>query len=282
MKQHHITVLATTVLAFSAFAQTVERVQLKDGQFTDWRKTTCSTRETKPGCTETAENITEAALEGQPAQTIQRTTSREKTDTGEVVRINETTRNALGKETGQRVVEETSQRQSDGTTSVRVVEQAPNRNGQLVVQREEQRRIREVSGTEFLIENQIRSYDHVRGQFDLTAIQTTEIRKQGDTTRTETTTRRTLGDADRLVSRVLVTETKSADGTSRRETVEYGSSLDGRMAQLSVGELKPQRKIIESTVQLPDGSSAVTREVFRLDVNGEWKAAPFNWARGQP
>jgi len=263
-------------------AQSVERIQLKDGQSAEWRKSASLTRETKPGCAETTETIVQSAIQGQPAQTIQRTTSREKTDSGETIRISEVTRNALGKDVGQRVVEETAQRQPDGTTSVRVVEQGLDARGQLAVQREEQRRIREQGATQTVIENQIRTYDHLRGRFDVTAIQTTDIRKQGDTTRTETTIRRAAGDQNRIVGRVQTTETKTAGGAVQREIVEYGQGLYDKISALSTGELKPKRKIVERRVQNPDGSSSLTREVFRLDVNGDWKPVPPNWVGDTP
>jgi hypothetical protein len=281
MKQQYITALVAITLATAAVAQTVERVQLKDGQFADWRTTTSVTREIKPGCTETTENITEAALVGQPAQTIQRTTTREKTGTGEIVRTTETTRNTFGKQTGQRLVEETTQREPDGSVSVRVIERAPNANNEVVLQREEQRRIIEVNQTTTLIESQIRSHDNLRGRFDLTAIQSTQVEKKGDTTRTETTTRRTVGDQDRVVSRVVSTETKAADGNRQRETVEYGQGLHNKMSYLTTGELKPQRKIVERTETKPGGGTVLTREIFRLDLNGEWKPVPHGWAPDQ-
>lgn len=307
MKQHRITTLAAISLAFAALArgqtphipltmetrittnangvvsaQSIERVQLKDGQYADWLKSTSVTRATKPGCAETTETIVRASTQDRPAETIQRSISREKTAAGETVRINEITRNIFGKDAGQRIIEETSQRESDGVTTVRVVEQAPNRYGQFAVQREEQRCIRELNPSRTVIENRIHTYDGIRGQFDLTGIQTTEIRRQGDAIYTETTLRRTAGDQDRVVGRVLTTETKAYDGTVRRESVEYGQGLYDKMTYMTTSDLKPQRKIVERTSQNPDGTTKFIREVFRRDLNDEWKPAPYSSTGDKP
>jgi len=307
MKQQHIAIVTVAILALvpgarglsplvpvsaetrvttnadaSVTAQTVERIQLHDGQTTDWRNITSVTRPTKTGGSETTETIVEHAARPQLSQTIQRTTHREKTGAGETVRINEITRNAFGKETSQRVVEETATRESDGATSVRIVEQATNPRGQLAVEREEQRHIRELSPSRNVIESQIRTYDHLRGRFDVTAVQNTEVRKQGDTTHAESVIRRTTGGQDRIVGRVLTTETKTDDGAAQREIVEYGQGLHDKFSYRPTGELKPQRKIVERTVQKPDGTVALKREVFRYDVNGDWKPAPHNWVGDQP
>lgn len=259
-------------------AESVERVQLKDGQHADWRTSSTVTRQIKPGCTETTQNIAQAGLQGQPAQTIQRTETREKTAAGETVRTVELTRNAFGKVVDNRVIEETSQREADGSTSIRVVEKAPDRQGNLAFQREEQRQVRTVSPTETTIESRIRSHDRLRGQVDQTAVQTTNIRTEKNTTRIETVTRRTLGDQDRVTGRSVSTETKTGDGSWQRETVEYGLGVYDRLTPLSMGELQAKIKVVERFTQKPDGSSALTREVFRRDLNGEWKPMPFGWA----
>lgn len=307
MKQQHLVILTATMLAASAgllgqtplvsvtaktqvttnadasvTAQTVERIPLRDGQTMDWRTTTSVTRPTKTGGTETTETVIERAPQQQLSQTIQRTTTSETTANGKAIRTSEITRNAFGKDTGLRVVEETAQQESDGSTVVRIVEQAADHRGQLALQREEQRRIRELNPAQTVIESQIRTYDNLRSRFDVTAVHNTEIRKQGDTTHTETTVRRTAGDQDRIVGRVLTTEMKTGDGTTRRETIEYGQGLYDKISHMTSGELKPKRKVVERVVSTLDGGQTLTREVFRLDVNGDWKPAPHDWIGDRP
>jgi hypothetical protein len=106
---------------------------------------------------------------------------------------------------------------------------------------------------------------------------TTEVRKQGDSLTAETTIRRTAADQDRVIGRVLTTETKASDGTMRREIVEYGLGLSDKLGRMATGDPTPQRKIVERTFQNPDGARSFKREVFRLDVNGDWKPVPYNW-----
>lgn len=263
-------------------AQTIERVPLKDGQYAPWRTIHSVTREIKPGLTETVRNIVQTSLQGQPAQTIQSTQTREKTADTEICRTTEITTNAFGKVADVRIIEETTQRQPDGSLLVRVVEQGRNVHGEMTFQQEQQRRIQTISPTDTQMETRIRSFDHLRGRIDETAVQTTRIHTEKEIIRAETITRRTVGDQDRLVGRSISTETRKPDGSWQRETIEYGLGLYDRLTPPGSGELQLKRKIIERYTQQPDGSHQRIREVFRCDLNGEWKPMPFGWAGDQP
>lgn len=263
-------------------AQTVERLHLPDGRVVPWRQRTSLTRQTQPGRTETSETVIQPAFEGQPAQQIERNIVHEKTEQGEIARLHEVTRNAAGKELTQRLVEEITEKAADGTVAIRITEHAPNLRGELVLQREEQRRIRPLSANETVVENRIRTYDPLRGRFDETAVEQTEIRKQGATTIMDTIIRRTAGDQNRTVGRVQTRQTQTGDGATRREIVEYGQGLYDRLCPLPTGELKPMRKIIEQITPGTDGTVTLKREVFRLDVNGEWKPVPPHWVGDLP
>jgi hypothetical protein len=91
-----------------------------------------------------------------------------------------------------------------------------------------------------------------------------------------------VADQDRVVGRVLATESKGNDGAVRRETIEYGQGLYDQISRLNTSDLQPRRKIVEWIVPKPDGASSFVREVFRLDVNGEWKPVPYNWVGDRP
>ena len=266
----------------SVRAESVQRVQLKDGQLADWRTVTRVTRETQPGRVETTETVVQQALKGQPAQTAEKTCVREKTAEGEVSRVTELIRNPYGKIVERNVIDETSRREADGSLSVRIVEQRANVQGELAVQREEQRRVRPLSATDTAVESQIRSFDRLRGEFGVTAVQTTQIHTDNNVTRSDTVTRNTVGGQDRVVSRVLTTEIKAADGTQQRETIEYGMGLYDQMTPNLTEELQPRRKTVERVVKQPDGSTQLIRDVYRRDVNGDWQPVPFDWAISRP
>jgi hypothetical protein len=79
-----------------------------------------------------------------------------------------------------------------------------------------------------------------------------------------------------VTGKVTTTEKRGANGTVQREIVEQGRSLHSTYTGDRDEPLVANRKIVDSEVRKPDGSLHEERNVFRRDVNGDWKPVTFS------
>jgi hypothetical protein len=80
-----------------------------------------------------------------------------------------------------------------------------------------------------------------------------------------------------MSGRKTTTEKTAPDGSVTREIVEQGRSLYAvHTGDQLMEPLVPQHKIVEQEARNPNGIVVVQRQVFRRDVNGEWKQESFS------
>jgi hypothetical protein len=122
-----------------------------------------------------------------------------------------------------------------------------------------------------------RSVNHLSGQLDVTEESTTSTVADGATTRSDTVVRKPGRTGWEITGQTTTTETTAPDGSIHRETVEQGRSLYSRYTGNQLLEpLVPQRKVVERETHESGGRIVVQRDVFRRDVNGDWKAESFS------
>jgi hypothetical protein len=76
------------------------------------------------------------------------------------------------------------------------------------------------------------------------------------------------------------TETRAADGSIQRITIEQVPSLYTTSTAANAEPLVPLQKIVEQETRQKDGTTVTNREFYRRNVNGEWQRevqpAPFH------
>jgi hypothetical protein len=255
--------------------ESVTQVRLNDGTYAQSQRATTVERKLSGGVTETATEIVERDRQGGTHATRQVNQTLVKTPEGSQRKTTEYTRDASGKLVLADVTTEVTKKNPDGTVSVERVEQTADINGKLVPKQQVAETITERGPNEKAISRDIKSVDHMTGQFAVTAKETSVVRTEGGTTRTETVVQQPGRTGWEVFGKTTTTETRAADGTVQRETVEQERSLFTKHTGDGFEPLVDRKKVVEREVRKPDGTTVMQRDVLYRDVNGGWKPASF-------
>ena len=258
--------------------ESTTRGRLNDGSFLDFRDTTTTTYQRDRNTTEMVIETVETDRQGGARATRRAVAETTKTPTGERSETSTYRRDSSGRLTLDGQVASTTTKNPDGSLSTVSVEKRADLEGALRPQKQIEQTISRLGENSQRVVSKIMTADHLEGGFAVTARETATIRDEANTTRTEKLIQKPRGADWQDVGRIITTETRDADGSVRRETVEEGQSLYSKMAAppMNVEPLVPQRKVVEHEVHNLDGTTVMQRDVFRRDVNGDWKPVKFS------
>ena len=247
-----------------------------DGTYFDWQRESTVTRRTAPNMTTTATDVTETDRQGATRATrhIDETVTTQ--GANESARKDEYRRNASGQMVLDRQVTVNATRNSDGSVRSVRVEKAAGVSGNLVPEREIDETIVTRGPGERQIDRTIKTVSHIDGQWAVTGRESSTVRTESKSERTETVSEIRTTDGWKTVGQSTTAETRAADGTVQREIIERGVPLYEKFTSFPTEPLAPKRRIVESEVRRPDGSTMIRRDVYRRDVNGEWKPEAFS------
>jgi hypothetical protein len=256
--------------------ETVRQVRHADGTYTTLQRTSSVTRKTGANTSETSTETIEVDRQGRPRTTGRATeTVTTLSGSGEQSRAVEYRRDSSGNFVlaGETTVR--SAKNSDGSVLNTRVEKQADVNGRLTVKRQVDETVASRGANEKTITRTVRSVG-LDGRFAVTEEQAETITAQGNTTRTETVIRKPGRGGLGLAGKVTTIETRGADGATQRETIEQGRSVHSIYAGDRDQPLVAQTKVVERETRQPDGSVRLQRDVFRRDVNGDWKPVTFS------
>jgi hypothetical protein len=255
----------------------VIRRQTSDGAYEDWLKISKTTTESANGESQSTSVVTETDRQGKSVVQRKRDEIVAVIPGGTKTSATEYRRNSSGRLVLDNVTTVTETKISDGVTRTERVEKSADVNGRLVPTRQVTETAVSSGADAAVITREIQSYDHVEAKFQVTARETASVKVDGNVTLRETEVREPTRVGEEVTARVVSRETKAADGTVHRETVEYGRSLYSRgVGTVMADPLRAQRKVVEREVRRADGALVTKREVYRRDVNGDWVAASFS------
>ncbi|HUI07523.1 MAG TPA: hypothetical protein VL486_11030 [Verrucomicrobiae bacterium] len=257
--------------------ESITRLRLNDGDYFDWRQNTTVKKEVAPGITEISNDVVQRDRQGGEQTTERSLETVVKTDSGEKSQTKVYTPNSSGGLVLDHVVDATTVRGADGEAETTRNEQVADVNGNLVLKKQADEVTTEVGPNETVTTTKMRSANHLTGQLAVTEESTTSTRTDGATKQIETVVRKPGRTGWEVTGRTTTTETAAPDGSVNRETVESGRSLYSTYTGNQMLEpLVPERKVIERETRQPDGTVVVQRDVFRRDVNGDWKPETFS------
>lgn len=260
----------------------VVRTRLADGSYFESQRCSSRTRQPSDNVTVTTIEIVEKDRQGRDRASRQQVETVTKTADGEQRQSVFYRRTGDGKLTIEREVTGVATKNPDGTVTIARIEKRVDANGRLVTTQERNETVTQVGPTEKQITAKIMGRDHLEGKFGVLAEENTTVRTTGENTTTDRAVRSRTSTGWTVTERTSITETKAADGSVQRETVEQGRSLYSKSTGDDMGEpLLPKRKIVEREVPQADGTIAVQRDEFRRDVNGDWKPVSFSANTGQ-
>ena len=266
----------TKVDATTTRSESVMRARLNDGSYFDFRTTTATTKQTNPNTTQTVIDIVDADRQGGQRTTRRVTEETTKTATSEQSQTSAYRRDSSGNLVLDSEFVSTTKKNADGSLSTLSVEKRADVGGTLRRERQIEQTITERGANEKQVVSKIMTVNHLNGSLGISSRETATIRTDGNTTRTEALIQKPSGAGWQDVGRVMTTETRGSDGTVQRETTEEGRAQYAQKTQTGVKPLVPQRKIVEREVRKPDGTVVMQRDVYRRDINGDWKAATFS------
>jgi hypothetical protein len=268
----------TKVDASTTRSETATRARLNDGSFFDFRNTTATTRQRDPNTTETVIETVENDRQGGSRATRRITAQTTKTATGEQSETSMYRRDSSGKLILDGQIASTTTKNPDGSLNTVSVEKRADMDGAVRPQKQIEQTTTPLGENKKRVVSKIMTVDHLAGGFGLTSRETATVYAEANTTRTEKLIQKPSGAGWQDIGRIVTTETRDADGSVRRETIEEGRSLYTKLTAppMNVQPLVPQRKVVEREVRNPDGSIVMKRDVFRRDVNGEWKPVTFS------
>lgn len=256
--------------------ESVTRARLNDGTYFDWKTSNTVKEQESPTVTKISTQVVEKDRQGR--ERTQRSISETvtKTDSGEQKNAVVYTRNSSGNLVLNNEVNATTTKQPDGTVKTVTMEKVADVNGRLIPKEQTEEVVKEPSANEQLIVRTTKSYDHLNGDFAVSAEETTRVRTEGAQTQIESIVRKPTRTGFAVDAKINTKETRAPDGTVQRETIESSRSLYSKYTGESTEALVPQRKIVEREVRKPDGTIVLQRDVYRRDVNGEWKPQTFS------
>ena len=256
-------------------SESVTRARLGDGSYFDLRSTTATTRQADANTTQTVIETVENDRQGGQHTARRVTTETTKTATGEQSDTSTYRRDSSGKLVLEGQVQSTTTRNPDGSLNTVSVELRTDVGGAL----QPQRRIEQTTTESDLggkqVVTRIMTPNHVNSGYSVTSRETATVRTDGNSTSTEVLIQSPNGTSWQDVGKILTTESRDPNGSVQRETVEEGQSQYSPKGQ-GVEPLVPQRKIVESEVHNPDGTILMERNVYRRDINGDWKPLTFS------
>jgi hypothetical protein len=253
---------------------TVTQTRLADGTYFASQRRHTVTEKVSPSETRITTEVAETDRQGQTRIRRQMTETVLTTAGGEQRARVETTRNSSGDLVLDRQITETISRQPDGSLRAQRVEHERDVNGKLVPKREVAEQTVERAPNEKVTTSQIYSYDHLTGRLAEIGREETIVKSTANTTQSTRLIHERVGTTWVVKGRVETSEVQTPTGIER-ETIQYGRSLHSGRSDSSADPLRPRLKIVERAVAGPEGTTRVEREVYRRDVNGEWKPESF-------
>jgi hypothetical protein len=259
--------------------ESVAQTRLADGSYVESSRSTTTTRVVAPNMTEKITEVVEPNVYGQKQTTLRTREVITKDATGEHVQSVEERRDPSGRFVVERQVMATTVTIAGGTRQTHRVEKAADVNGTMAPSKEVDETVVTRSPTEKLITRNVQAVSHIDGRFGPSAQESETVRREGDTTRIERVVRTPQGSTWTVSGKADTTETRAADGSIQRVTIEQGPSLHATRSAMNTEPLTPLRKIVERETQQTDGTTVIKRELYRSNVNGEWQRenepAPF-------
>jgi hypothetical protein len=247
---------------------------LSDGAYLESQRSTSVTRKLSANVTETSREIVEKDRQGADHLNRRETERVTQTADGKQRSLSAFRRNSSGQLILDREVTTFTSKKPDGTTSTVQTEKQVDVNGKLVPKQETEEVVTLGSPTEKRITTSTKLYDRFGNAAAVE--ETATVRTEGNATTTERIISKPRAGSLAVTARIVTTEKRGADGSVQRETIEHGESLDSIYRPAPTGELQPKRKIVESEARKPDGTTVLQREVFRRDVNGDWKPVTYS------
>jgi hypothetical protein len=252
-------------------------VRLNDGSYFDWQRSTSTKKELSPDKSVTSSDVVEKDRQGQEHFSRHTDETVSKSASGEIAETKMYTRNSSGQLVLDQVVDANTIKGSDGTANTTRTEKVPDVNGNLFVKTQREEVAVPHGPNENVVMSKTMAADHLTGKLAVTAQETTSITTQGGTKQTDSTVLTPGRTGWELSSRTTTTETTGPNGSVTRETIEQGRSLfSAKTGDALMEPLVPQRKVVDREVRLPNGTTVVQRDVFRRDVNGDWKPESFS------
>jgi len=260
--------------------ESVVRTRFADGSYIESSRSTTTTRMLAPDVTEKITEVAEPDVHGQK-QTMSRTKEVITKDaTGEHVQLLEERRDASGRFGVERDVTATTVRAADGSLQTHQIEKTRDVNGNITPSKEMDETVVMRSPTEKSITRKVQAVSHIDGRFGPSAQESETVRREGDTTHIERIVRTPSGSAWTVSDKTETTETRAADGSIQRITIEQVPSLYTTSTAANAEPLVPLQKIVEQETRQKDGTTVTNREFYRRNVNGEWQRevqpAPFH------
>ena len=257
--------------------ESVTRARLNDGSYFEWQRSTATKKEVSPDKSISSIDVVEKDRQGQDHLSRHTDETVSKSTSGDTTETKMYTRNTSGQLVLDRVVDANTIKGSDGAANTTRLEKVPDINGNLVVKTQREEVAVQHGPNENVVMSKTMAADHLTGKLAVTAQETTSITTQGGTKQIESAVLTPGRTGWELSSRTTTTETTAPNGSVTRETIERGRSLFSEKTGDALQEpLVPQRKIVEHEVRQPDGTTVLQRDVFRRDVNGDWKPESFS------
>lgn len=254
------------------------RVRLSDGSYAPLQRSTTVERQVSPTVTTLSSDVQMQDRQGGVRQTRKVDETITKTDSGEKSKTEVYQRDASGQLVLQSQTTTAATQNPDGTVSKVSLENTADINGKLTPKEQvEEVVVKNGSGTESITRN-IQSIDHLTGNFTVTAKESETVRLDGNTKRIETVVQKPGRSGWEVYQKTTTTESRASDGSKQRETVEQERSLFTTRTGDSMEPLVPKRKIVESELRNPNGTTIMQRDIFTRDVNGDWKPVSFSTA----
>ena len=259
--------------------ETVTRLRDGDGNYFEWQRATDVVREVAPGKTERTREVIERDRQGGERERKVVKESALKTGNSERTETTESRRDSSGRLVLAREIAARSTKNNDGTIAQTRTENDYDVNGRPFTKREiESATTPSIDGHTKTTVSTTKSFDHLAAGVGVTARETATVRVDGNTTHSEALVQKPSGAGWENDKRVVSVETRATDGTTQRETVIEGRSLYARQTggRTEADALTPQTRIVEREVRHSDGTVVIHRDVYRRDVNGDWKPTTFS------
>jgi hypothetical protein len=258
--------------------ESITRARLNDGTYFDWLHTSTVKKEVSPGRTISSSDVVESDRQGQSHVSEHSDETVSKSATGDTSEKRTYTRNSSGQLVLSQMVDADTTKTGPGATSTTRVEKSVDANGNLVLKQQVEEVTVDHGPNQKVVTSQIKTVDHLNGQLAVSAQETTSITTQGSTKQTDSVVRTPgVNGGWQASGRTTTTETTAPDGSVKSETIEQGPAAYTTKAGDDIsGSIVPQRKIVETEVRKPDGTTVVQRDVFQRDVNGDWTPQSFS------
>jgi len=267
----------TKVDATTTRTEAVTQARLNDGSYFNWQRSTTVKKELSPNNTVSSTDVVEKDRQGQDRVSHHTEETVNKSSSGETDQTKEYTRNSSGQLVLDRVVDATTVKGSGGVANTVRVEKTPDVDGNLTLQKQVEEVVVDHGAKGKVITSTTKTADHLTGQLAVAVEETTSITTQGATRQIENVSRIPGPNGWEVSGRSTTTETTAPDGSVSRETIEQGrASYSTKTDSATAEPIVPQRKVVEHEVHKPDGTTALQRDVFHRDVNGDWKPESFS------